>query len=122
MFIEILRMALVELGYEVEAVTQAAAALELVRTAPARFAFVITDQMMPGMTGLQLAAELRQIRPDLPIILTTGHSLAITLDRVKAAGVTQLLLKPFTVHSLGAAMQAALSRQPLTTHVSNPPY
>jgi PAS domain S-box-containing protein len=122
LLIELLRMALGELGYAVEAVTQPDAALELVRAAPARFALVITDQAMPGMTGLQLAAELRQIRPDLPVILMTGHSLTITLERVKAIGIAQLLLKPITTHSLGAAVHAALSGQPLASHVSNPPY
>ena len=120
--IELLRMALTELGYVVEAVTQPAAALDLLRAAPSRFALVITDQVMPGMTGLQLAAEIRQIRPDQPIILMTGYSLTITAERVQAAGVAQLLLKPITPRALGAAVRAALSGQPITTHVSNPPY
>ena len=122
LFIELLRMALTELGYVVEAVTQPAAALDLLRAAPSRFALVITDQVMPGMTGLQLAAEIRQIRPDQPIILMTGYSLTITAERVQAAGVAQLLLKPITPRALGAAVRAALSGQPITTHVSNPPY
>jgi PAS domain S-box-containing protein len=121
-FIEVGRIALAGLGYEVEAVMQPAAALELVRANPARFALVITDQAMPGMTGLQLAAELRKIRPDLPIVLTTGYSLALTMERLHAAGVAQLLLKPTTARSLGASVHAALSGQPISTHVSNPPY
>jgi two-component system cell cycle sensor histidine kinase/response regulator CckA len=121
-FIEVGRIALAGLGYEVEAVMQPAAALELVRANPGRFALVITDQAMPGMTGLQLAAELRTIRPDLPIVLTTGYSLALTMERIHAAGVAQLLLKPTTARSLGASVHAALSGQPISTHVSNPPY
>jgi len=100
---------LVALGYEVEVAMQPAAALAMVRSDPKHFALVITDQTMPGMTGLVLASRLRQIRADLPIIMTTGHSLSLTAERVEAAGISQLLLKPTTLHSLGAAVHAALT-------------
>jgi PAS domain S-box-containing protein len=122
LFIEVGRIALAELGYEVDVVMQPILALERVRAAPGQYSIVVTDQSMPGMNGLELAAALRKIRPDLPIVLTTGHSLTTTLEQIKAVGINQLLFKPITVHSLGAAMHAALSGQPITTHVSNPPY
>jgi two-component system, cell cycle sensor histidine kinase and response regulator CckA len=64
------------------------------------------------MTGLLLASQLRQIRPALPIILMTGYSASLTSERVEAAGIRQLLLKPTSVHSLGAAVHAALSAHP----------
>jgi len=103
---------LVALGYEVEFTTQPLAALEMVRTDPFRFALVITDQNMPKMTGLELASKLREIQPGLPILLTTGFSLAITADRLKAAGIHQLLVKPVDFHSLALAVDAALAAQP----------
>ncbi len=101
--------ALVALGYEVEVATQSVAALDLVRADPARFALVLTDQTMPRMTGLMLAAHLRQIRPGLPIILMTGYSASLTPTQLAEAGVRQLLLKPITLSSLASAVQAALS-------------
>jgi CheY-like chemotaxis protein len=103
---------LTALGYEVEGVTRPAAAVDMVRTDPERFALVVTDQTMPGMTGLLLADRLLQIRPGLPIILTTGYSASLTSERVEALGIRQLLVKPTTVHSLGAAVHAALTGQP----------
>jgi PAS domain S-box-containing protein len=100
---------LAALGYEVEFTTQSKTALAMVRADPSRFALVFTDQTMPEMTGLALATQLRAIRPGLPIILTTGYGLSLTPERLAAAGIGQLLLKPTTLHSLATAVQMALS-------------
>jgi PAS domain S-box-containing protein len=110
------------LGYEVDVVTDPAVALALVREDPSRFVLVITDHAMPGMSGLQLASELHSIRPDLPIILTTGYSLTLTPDRIKAAGIRRLLPKPTSSQSLGIAVSAVLSGQITNHYGSNPPY
>jgi len=100
---------LTALGYEVEVTTQPVTALDMVRADSQRFALVLTDLTMPGMTGLLLADQLRQVRPGLPIILMTGYSAALTTEQIAAANVRQLLLKPTTLHSLGTAVHAALS-------------
>ncbi len=105
--------ALVDLGYIVEVTTRPAAALAMVRAAPQRFALVLTDQAMPGMTGILLASQLRQIRPGLPIILMTGYSVSLTPEVLETAGVRQLLLKPINLHSLGTAVHAALAANAL---------
>lgn len=105
------RKTLTALGYEVEVATMPMAALAMVHTDPMRFAVVLTDQTMPGMTGLGLAGRLREIRPDLPIILMTGFSAALTSERAEAAGVRQILLKPVTIRSLGSAVHDALASQ-----------
>jgi PAS domain S-box-containing protein len=97
------------LGYDVMVTTQPLVALEMVRADPSRFALVITDQTMPGMTGLGLASQLLKIRPGLPIILMTGFSLIVTPEAVRVAGIHQLLLKPASLHALGSAIHAALS-------------
>jgi len=64
------------------------------------------------MTGLMLAGQLRQIRPGLPVIVMTGYTASLTREQVEAAGVCQLLLKPTTIRSLGAAVHEALSAEP----------
>jgi CheY-like chemotaxis protein len=103
---------LAALGYEAEVATQPAAAIEMVRADPRRFALVVTDQTMPGMTGLFLAGQLLQVRPNLPIILMTGFSPALTTKRAQAAGIRQLVLKPATLRSLGVAAEKALRAAP----------
>jgi two-component system, cell cycle sensor histidine kinase and response regulator CckA len=60
------------------------------------------------MTGMEVASQLLLIRPNLPIILITGYTASLTAERVKAAGIRQLLLKPTSLHSQGTAVHAAL--------------
>jgi CheY-like chemotaxis protein len=104
---------LTALGYRVEAVTQPALAIENVKSDPSRFALVITDYTMPEMNGLQLAHELRRIRPDLILLLTTGYGQSLTPESIRAAGISHLLLKPASTHALGTAVHAALSGLPI---------
>jgi signal transduction histidine kinase len=111
MLLQLGQQMLTELGYQVEVATRPAAALALVQADPSRFALVLTDLTMPGMTGLQFAEQLLKIRPGLPIVLTTGYSASLTAERVQAAGICQFLLKPIGLHSLGTAVHAALSGQ-----------
>jgi PAS domain S-box-containing protein len=109
---QMMQQALITLGYAAEFATNPVAALDLVRADAPRFTLVLTDLTMPGMTGLSLAARLRQIRPDLPIILMTGYSATLTPARVKAEGLQDLLLKPTSLPSLASAVHAALVPQP----------
>jgi PAS domain S-box-containing protein len=99
---------LVRLGYQVDAQTNPGAALEAFRREPQKYALVITDLTMPGMTGIQLAPELLRIRTDLPVILTTGYAANLTLDDVHALGIRELVLKPLSRQSLGEAVHRAL--------------
>ena len=67
---------------------------------------VLTDVVMPGLSGIELAAELKKRRPKLPVILTTAYSDAVG-DRKAIEGYT-LLNKPYRVEALQAALGAAL--------------
>jgi PAS domain S-box-containing protein len=89
------------LGYVVEVRANVNAALEAVRADPQRFDLVITDQTMPGMTGTDFSKCLLQVRPDLPIILTTGYSANLLPEQIRALGIRDLLQKPHTLQSLG---------------------
>jgi CheY-like chemotaxis protein len=63
-----------KLNYKVTAVNNSIDALAAFKEAPARFDLVITDMTMPEMTGKQLAEKIKQINPDLPVVLCTGFS------------------------------------------------
>jgi len=99
---------LLELGYDAVTTTQPRAALEMFEADPERFMLVVTDQTMPSMTGLDLALRIRKIRRRMPIILMTGNSLSITSERRVEAGISQVLLKPISLISLGTAVKNAL--------------
>jgi len=113
---------LTNLGYVVESSTDPAVALELIRTDPARFALVISDQTMPVITGLDLANRIRKIGATMPILLMTGYSLSLTAERIEEAGIRQLLLKPIAAQSLATAVDAALFDKLPTSYDSNSPY
>jgi CheY-like chemotaxis protein len=96
------------LGYEVDAFASAAAALESFALNPAAFDLVLTDMTMPGMSGLELAAKLRKIRADIPIMLSTGFSMALSEERVASLGIQALIMKPLGAGELAEAVYHAL--------------
>jgi len=98
-----------KLGYAVDAHTNAFDALAAVRAKPEEYALVVTDQMMPGLTGMGLAEEVHAIRPGLPIVLYTGYDAALTAERVRALGIEELIMKPLSVVALGTVVARVLA-------------
>ena len=96
------------LGFTVVSTTSSQEALDLFSRDPARFDVLVTDQTMPLMTGDQLAREVLRIRPDLPVVLTTGFSKTMTEERCKELGIRELVMKPSSAAELGAAIRRAL--------------
>lgn len=93
------------LGYTVVVYTSSREALEAFHAAPHRFDLVITDQTMPHLTGDLLTKELRQIRPDIPIILCTGFSHTMSAEKALALGINAYLLKPLVARDLALAIR-----------------
>jgi len=96
------------LGYQVTMQTSALAAIGLVRANPALFELVITDLTMPGMDGVKFGSELRQIRPGLPVIITTGYSSVMTPGKARQLGFAGFLSKPSTARTLAEVVQHVL--------------
>ena len=103
--VEMGRRMLERLGYDVTAVSSSLKALDLFREGPDRFDLVITDQTMPYMTGAHLAREILAVRRDIPVILYTGFSEAISEEKAKSIGIREILMKPLTLNSLSCAIQ-----------------
>jgi len=98
--------ALEELGYRTLAAGSGAEALGVLAQ-ERDVALVITDVMMPEMTGTELAAAIRPLYPDLPILFVTGY-VGEAGDAEGLAG-SEVLRKPFTVAALAEAVANALS-------------
>ena len=96
------------LGYEVVALLNPKEALELFMAEPTRFDLVITDMAMPQMAGDRLAQELMKARPDIPIILCTGHSERINEDRAKELGIKAFLKKPLVTRDFAQTVRKVL--------------
>jgi len=111
MLVNLGRELLTRLGYTVTGYTSSVEALHAFQTAPHQFDLVITDQTMPTMTGEALVRALRDIRPDLPIVLCTGFSYAMTKDKAAALGIDAFLLKPLVAHDLGRTIRQVLAQR-----------
>lgn len=94
------RAILEQFGCEVEAFSDGREALAAFKADPDRFAAVITDQTMPGLTGFELATKMLEIRASTPIVLTTGYSELVTEEQAKAAGISEYVMKPLMVNDL----------------------
>jgi len=100
------------LGYQTLGLCDPAAALDEVRADPARFAALVTDEVMPGMTGTALIEAVRRIAPDLPALLVSGYGGPLLVARAAAAGATAVLGKPLQRTQLGLAVAKALAPAP----------
>jgi PAS domain S-box-containing protein len=97
------------IGYEPVACSDGAAALAAFDAG--RIDAVIADELMPGITGTQLARALRRRRPDLPIVLVSGYTGPMLSERALAAGVTEILKKPVQSREIAAALARVLRKK-----------
>jgi PAS domain S-box-containing protein len=89
-----------ELGYRVTSHTRPEAALEAFRAEPASFDLVITDVNMPGLSGIEVAREVLRLRPDLPVVLTSGYFTGELQATATDCGIRQVLYKPYGLRQL----------------------
>jgi signal transduction histidine kinase/CheY-like chemotaxis protein len=98
------------LGYRVSSRVNSQDALRLFKNQPDAFDLVITDLVMPHMTGDELIKKIHQIRPDMPVILVTGFTDQMTQERADRLGVDQLAIKPITMADMARFIRQALGR------------
>jgi PAS domain S-box-containing protein len=89
------------LGYRVAGFTDANEALAAFRSNPTAYQAVVTDLSMPSMSGIEFASHVLELRPEVPVVMTSGYVGAKDRESVMKAGVRDLLLKPNTVEELG---------------------
>lgn len=94
-------------GLEVGQAESAAQAMDMLRNG-GRYDLVITDYMMPRVTGIQLARDLLALRPDLPVILYTGFNEGLARETVEGAGLRAVVTKPVDPNELYRLLQAHL--------------
>ena len=97
------------LDYEVTTVNHPADALALFRAAPDAFDVLITDLTMPGMSGVGLAASLREIRDDLPIVVCSGLLSDSVLEFARDRDLVHMLNKPYVGADLARTLNAVFT-------------
>ena len=107
--VDIGKQMLERLGYTVAGRTSSVEALALFKAQPNRFDLVITDIVMPNMTGEKLAEKLMDIRADIPVILCTGYSEKFTRRQASDMGIRSFLMKPLVMQDLANTVRQALA-------------
>jgi PAS domain S-box-containing protein len=103
------------LGYKVTGEANSVRALELFRSNPAAFDAVVTDLAMPQLSGFDLATQLLAVRPNIPIVMTSGYVRPEDQERALNMGIRDLILKPDTIEQLGRTLARLLNDQPVAS-------
>jgi PAS domain S-box-containing protein len=106
--LDMTREILVNLGYTVTSRASSIEALNFFKADPHRIDAVITDQTMPNLTGKELAERILEIRPEIPIILSTGFSATINEERAMEIGIKAFVRKPVLRADLAATVRRIL--------------
>ena len=98
-----------DLGYGTVLTQTAEAALAEIEAVPFRFDAVFSDVVMPGMGGIELAKRLRELHPELPVVLTSGYSHVLASDHAHGF---EFVRKPYSAEQVGKVLRAAIARKP----------
>ncbi len=104
------KIMLENLGYHVNSKTSSIDALVDFKRQPEKYDLVITDLTMPQMTGLELAGEILNVRPDTPIILCTGLSTQLKSGDRELKGIQAVLAKPILSRTMSGTIRSVMKR------------
>ena len=96
-------------GYRFSGFTRASEALRAFAEKPDEFQLVITDLSMPGASGLHFASDILKLRPDVPVVLCSGHVTEELREHALRAGIREVLYKPNTVDEFGETIHRLAS-------------
>jgi len=105
------RSALEGHDYPVLVAESGPAAVELLRRHGAQISLIVLDLSMPGMSGLEALPELRKVRPEVPVIISSGYSEAETMRLFSGHKISGFLQKPYTSRQLYQMVEAAAEKE-----------
>jgi len=111
MVAHVTRLSLEHFGYRAVVFNSPERCYEALRDDPDICSLLLSDQTMPGMTGLELSARVREFRPNLPIVIMSGYFSQISRRTLDDIGNIKLLAKPFTMPELARIVHRALHQE-----------
>jgi PAS domain S-box-containing protein len=105
---EMVKAALEHYGYKVLVADSGLAAIDVLKRHPGDIALVILDLSMPNMSGEEALPELRKIRPEVKVLVSSGYSEAETMTLFKGQQVSGFIQKPYTVKGLAETVKDCL--------------
>jgi len=106
--VSIMKVILERLGYNVTATTNSLKALELFKEDPSQYDLILTDLIMPQLTGDKLVSEVLKIRPDISVIITSGFTDSVVNDIFNQASNRVFIPKPFQPRELANTVRQVL--------------
>jgi signal transduction histidine kinase/ActR/RegA family two-component response regulator len=97
-----------DLGYNVYSTTSSYEALKNFMSKPDYYDLVITDQTMPELTGIELVAEIKKLRPRVKTILCTGYSSKVSSEKAREEGIDAFVLKPLDLVEIAQTVRQVL--------------
>jgi|CZKI01.1.fsa_nt_gi DNA-binding response OmpR family regulator len=104
----VLARSIARFGFTVDLASDGQQAIAQFESGPALFTLVFLDFKLPGMDGSEVLSRLRQIRPDVRVILMSGLGREEALEKFAGQGLAGFLQKPFALGSLFSELRAAL--------------
>ncbi len=93
-----------QFGYIVTSYNNSVKALEAFINNNDQYDVVITDLTMPTLNGIDLATKIKNVRPDIPVLLCTGYSNEVTPEEIEEAGIREILMKPVSGEAISDAI------------------
>jgi PAS domain S-box-containing protein len=108
LIVEVIGDMLKDLGYKTTLRTSSVEAFEAFKANPENFDLLVTDHTMPNMTGFDLARKIHSIRKELPVIVCSGFSEIVAMDKCKKEEISSFIMKPVLKTDLAAAVRKAI--------------
>ena len=99
------------LGYTVDVHNNGQSAIDAFSANPSKYHLVLTDQVMPGISGMELTERIKQIRPETPVILSTGYSHHINEGITRSHNIDAVVYKPFNRRVIAPLLRKSLDRK-----------
>ncbi len=100
------------LNYDVDVAESGEKGLEMALNRS--YQLVLTDLSMPGISGLDVAREIKKHKSDLPVVMLTGWDVNLTDEELAAAGISKVVYKPFRIEQLVEIMKLYLDSSTLS--------
>jgi signal transduction histidine kinase len=118
MIADTMRLVLEQLGYNVTFFCSSKKAFEEFNLKPFNYDLIITDMVMPDMTGDILAKKIRAIRADIPIIMSTGYNERIDAENARELGIREIMVKPVRMNKLAKTVRSILDEASIDRRIS----
>ena len=100
-----------KLGYKVTITTNSISAFEEFKKGPDKYSLLVTDQSMPNMSGTELAFMLKEIRPELKVIIITGFAENLSDEVISKSGISEVILKPMIIDDFSKIIRRVLDKK-----------